>query len=308
MHSLEIYSIRTFDKALPGPFEERYAKMGSIRKYSLIDLISASCDSFDGKLMDYSELALALNPNADKAELASRSFTIGVQEKDENNIHGLIKMGEYGTKNPILDRLSGKLKGHVEVDDSVMKDHYFYVQMRPDERQALLFLQSISGKGVKTIFEKVIRKVFKKKTGGLTCQIRPLTNKAVLKEWQENATVCEIRLSRFAQNLPFSDKTDKLGETYTEVTIKPKKRNARLGKLAEIDGGLIDVYSEYAGDVQVQVEYNGRKRLFTLGSSENLISTVEIDPKDESIKYVDGNPTYSSMKKYAVNLASDMWE
>lgn len=307
MHSLEIYSIRIHDRLLAGDMDERYCDLTNIRGYSLIDLLESCLENASSEYVDIREKVLKISPSANIKRIPQRVYKCSDVERTGDVISGYLNVGEYGTKNEIVNRVSGDSIGTVFVDDSVIRKHYFHIQVRDGERQAIILLQAISGKGAKGIFEDVTKYHVAQKTGGLACQVRPLAHKGLVNDWYENAMICEIRMSRFANNDPINDLADRLGDTYSEIKIKPKSRKARLGRLADVDGSLIDIMRERASVVKAQVEYNGRKRIFQLGVEDEPVSSVEMDEEDSSLIFEDGNPTLKSLKRFSMSLCDDIW-
>lgn len=307
MHSLEIYSIRVHDRCLPGRLDDRYSILSDLRGHNLLDILENCFAQASADYVDLRETVIQRNPGADLTNVPRRVYKCSNIERTGNHITGHINVGEYGTKNDIVNRVSGNTIGEVLVDDSVIRDHFFYIELRPGERQGILLLQAIRGKGAKGILEDIVQTPVREVTGGLFCQIRPLAHRGLVNDWYDNAMVCEIRMSRFANNDPLNDLADRLGDTYSEIKIKPKSRRARLGRLADLDTGLIDIMRERAHTVKAQVEYNGRKRLFQLGVDDEPVSSVELNEEDNTIIFEDGNPTIQSTKQFSINLTTDIW-
>jgi len=308
MHSIEIYSIRVFDKNISGPIDERYADLSKIRGHCLLDILASSLGKNGGALFDLREVVQRRRPGKDVRDIPRKVFRCASVTREQNYITGYLKVGEYGTKNQIINRKTGQKIGDLNVDDSVLRDHFFYVEIRPGQKKALLLLQAINGKGIKSVFEEFTQDDFKKTTGNLSCQVRPLAHKALAEKWLNEADVCEIRLSGFSTSGPINDVAERLGDSYAEVILKPKKRSGRLGKLSKFDGGMIDLLKSQANKVKVQVEYDGRKRLFNLGVDEAPVSSIEMDEEDSTLKFVNGNPTEESTKSFVAQLARDIWE
>jgi hypothetical protein len=307
MHSLEIYSIRIHDRMMEGPIDDRYSILDDVRGYDLIDLLEESLVSVQDDFVDLREKALSISPGADLKRVPKRLYKCSDLLREGHVLSGCLNIGEYGSKNEIINRVSGDNIGTVFVDDSVVRMHYFHIEFRPGERQAIVFLQAIRGKGAKGIFEDAIKYHVAQKTGGLGCQVRPLAHKGLVNDWYENAVICEVRMSRFAVNDPVNDLADKLGDTYSEIKIKPKTRNARLGKLADLDEALIDIMKEKASVVKAQVEYNGRKRIFQLGVEDEPVSSVELDEESSDLEFDDGNPTLKTLRSFSETLCNEMW-
>lgn len=303
MHSLEIYSIRSYDRLLSG---EKYAFLEDMRGHNLADLVYEILDK-QSSFVDYRKIVRNADPSRNLKDIPPRVYKCSNITKKDNVVTGIINVGEYGTKNAIIGRIDGAQKGVVEVDDSVIKQHHFYLEVRPNQRQAILFLNAINGKGIKSIFETLVVKSIKQKTSGLICQIRPLAPKRLVQQWLENSSICEFKISNFTSNSPLSDFSDRLGDAYAEVTVKPKKRKARLGNIAELDTALVDVWKKQATTVKAVIEYKGRKRLFNIGSDEAPVNSIELDPEDPVLRFEDGNPTLDTVSKFAANLSEDIW-
>lgn len=306
MHSLEMYSIRIYDNKLAGTLESKYAKLDKVRGHNIADIIEDKLVNF-AEYVDMQEEAVRINPGVDLKSIPKKLYSVSNCKRAANTVYGILSVGDYGVKSKIVNRKSSLTVGQVNVDDSVMFDHFFYFQLRPGKRKAILLIQAIHGRGVKGIFEQILVPKIREVTKGLVAQMRPLGHKALVKEWFENAELCELRLSRFASNDSINDITDKLDDAYAEVRVRPKKRRARLGKISSLDNELLDILKNKASSVSAQLEYNGRKRLFKIDSNEDPISSVELDEEDPDIDFKEGNPTFQSALKYAEKLATDLW-
>lgn len=305
MHGLELYSMRIYDPNLAGPREEKYCSLDAVRGHDLLDVMRRALENNLGELRSIREEMLEANPAADVSKMPKRVFKCGRVTQQGRVLYGVIQVGEYGTRNDIVERLTGDVRGVIGVDDSVLRDHFFYVEIRPGRRSALMILLSISGKGVKGVMEDISKPEIHLKTGGLACQIRPVTHAQVAQEWLDNAQVKEVRVSQFANGEPYGDIADRLGDTYSEVVVKPRRRNTRLGSLGDVSRTLVDI-NLAAQSVKMQVEFNGRTRVLRLGNDE-IISSIEVYEEDGEVEFQDGNPLEHSLLNYCQGIAEDFW-
>jgi hypothetical protein len=308
MHTLELYSIRVFDKNLAGLYTTRFCPLDKIRNNSLIDLVEGILKAHKNKPNDLYEKLKANKPHLTTIKQTKRTFTVEqiISTKD-GVIYGLIQVGEYGRKQPIHNVTTGANTGQVNTGEAVMNSHFFMLTIKAGEKKGLLFLHAVSGKGLKTIFDAMIDEPFKTKTKGLKCRINPVANTAAVKKWMDEAEVCELRLSKFVTKQPLSDIYNTLNDSYQEVIVKPLGKDKRLGKLSKFsDKSMVEFYKKEASSVKVQVEYNGRKRVFKLGSTDP-ISSIELTKDDVELKWLNEDPTFNSLVKFSTSLTKDMW-
>lgn len=311
MHSLEIYSIRVFDKALNGPRDKRYADLDNIRGRNCLDIYQESFKEVAEELFDLKEVIKRKNPGRDVKNVKNRLFRCSENLKSDSGdeIYGCLDVGEYGIHNDIIDRFTGGKTGDVGVDESVIRKHFFYIKIKPGMKKGLLFIQAIGGKGAKTLFEEIIQPNFFKRTGGLICQVRPLAHKRVVGEWYKNALVKEIKLSKFTDSETLKDISDRLGDVYTEVAFKPKLRTGKLGRLSDIEDDLVEIVKDRTESIKAKLSYNGRDRVFQLGVKDEPVSSIEIEEfnDDIDVKFVGGNPVHNSLLIYTRLLSDEMW-
>jgi hypothetical protein len=159
----------------------------------------------------------------------------------------------------------------------------------------------------------MLNEFFHKLTKGLKLQIRPLTYEKAVEGWMKHSQVKELRLTKYAPKSEVSDQVDQLAENTVEVTYKPKEKGGTFGRFWDFSKskkrsgkkrGAVDILSEHCASVKAVVEFEGRKRVFSLTSESTPVSSIDIN--DEEVQMEDGAPELASLHKYADELITDM--
>ncbi|WP_417543033.1 hypothetical protein [Marinobacter sp.] len=281
MHSISPYLIKTYDRNLAGPHDEKYCSLDKIRGNNLIDVV----DQFT---------AIFIDTFSKVEEGEKKSFKFSDINRTDTEIYGYMQFGVYGNASEIHNISSGEKVYDKKVDESDINKFFFYFKILPGSRAGFFFSQNIHGNGIKSEFSKKFNEFYKNKTKGLNLQFNPFSSKNLLKDWYENANVKEIKINEFSAG-HVKEIADQLHESFAEVTFKPTKRNSFFGKLSEVKGksDIITILSQYGKKVSAVAELNGKKRTFSLSSEGEPLSAIEID---EVVDIIDGNPTFDSME------------
>jgi hypothetical protein len=300
MHSLATYSVRVFDRILAGPTEDKYHKLSNIRGKDLVQSIT----DFANNNTSYQEIS----DGKSKKTLKFSNVT-----RVNRTVYGFIEFGEYGIKGKVVHVPSGDTVYAKKKDDSDIQQLYFNFTIPSDVTTGICLFHNIHGRGVKGLADKMLNEFFHKLTKGLKLQLQPLTYEKAVEDWMKNAQVKELRLNKYSPKFEVSDPVDQLAENTVEITYKPKEKGGSFGRFWDfiqsksrsgINRGAVAILSEHCASVKAVVEFDGRKRTFSLTSEDLPVSTIDFD--DEDVKMEDGAPELASLHKYADELVTDM--
>lgn len=301
MHSLAPYSIRVHDSSLAGPHAKKFHSLSNVRGIDLLKELKDLCTNHSSKY-------LSLKDDDSKKAIKFSNVTV-----DDREIYGFIEHGEYGVKGKVVDVESGTTVYDKKAKDADVNQLYFHFSIPKDRTNAICVFHNIHGKGVKSTFEALFNEHFKVRTGGLKLQIRPLSYQKVVQEWMENSYVKELRLQRYTPKGELSDAADTLKEHVTNVTLKPKKKGDSFGSFFDfyksngVNGsmrGAVEIMGNLCSSVKAVVEYDGRKRVFSLAANSNPVSSIEFG--DDEVDMDDGAPTLISLSKFSSELLADL--
>lgn len=292
MHSFRPYSIKIFDKYLPGEISERYHVLNRVRSRDLLDFIEAFLNSLSSSIYNDTE--------------TKKTVQVTSIVREDRSVHGWIDLGEYGIPGKIYNLASKSKTYDKSHDDSDVRSLYFNFCVPINSKTAVVLLHSAGNRGVKSFFDEKFNSYFKSQID-LKVRMSPLAHEKTVKEWLDNSSVKELRLSNYEVSLG-GDLADQLGVDRTEVIIKPK-RGAAFGNFSSlkeksVGGGdsPVEVLSKVSTDVRAVIESGGRKKVVSLRMGDP-ISAIEIT--EDNVKIVDGVPDKAELHAYANELIEE---
>ncbi|MEZ8062107.1 MULTISPECIES: hypothetical protein [Vibrio] len=295
MHSVSPYSLRCFNKNLSGEHEQRYSSLDNIKSYDLYymlkDFIESNSDEY--KLFEEAKQVCL--------------FSDMTFDEHKRQISGWFNVGNYGMKTEIIDIKTGKVDYEKAQDKAEIIRHYVHFYIPKGFNEAMAFMHSYRGIGVKTLFYVLFSSYFSVRTD-LTLQMKPLAYDKAIDAWLE-ATAKEVRLTKFVGVKDIADQVKKLGHHEQELVIKPPRRN-NLGKLKDyLTKGserlaAVEVMSDFAGPIKTVVELDGKQRTFCIGRHEST-SLCEIEISEEDVTFVSGVPELDSIRTWVRDIIKE---
>ena len=301
MHSLAPYTVRVYDRTLAGPMDEKYHKLGSIRGKDLLSIIK---DFAESNKAIYQEI---------KLDSGKKTVKFSDLKVIDRTIYGLIEYGEYGIKGKVVNIPSGSTVYSKKKDDSDISQLYFNFTIPKNETKGVCLFHNIHGRGVKGIIDQLLNEYFHDKTKGLKIQIRPLTYEKAVEDWMKHSKIKELRLTKYSPKSEVSDQVDQLAENTVEIKFKPKEKGGSFGSFWDFSksknrkgrlSGAVDILEEYCTSVKAVVEFEGRKRVFSLSSEELPVSSIDFDEDD--VKMDEGAPMLNSLHEFSTQLIDDI--
>lgn len=303
MHSIAPYTIRVHDNSLSGPVNEKYHLLSRIYKKDLLVVFNEYIERTKFKFKKI------------ESNNSKRSFKFNEPYLMDRFLFGEIEYGEWGIKSKIMNVQTGQRNFQKEKHHSDNYTYHFCLHVPIDKTTAILLLHNIHGRGVKQLVDEQFKEHFKKGFNGLTPSIRPMSYEKVITEWYEHALVKHVKLTKYTGKIAGDDAVKSLSDSNIEVIYSPKKKGSSFGSLKRFIksqntdstklGRSIINWQESCHKVKLMVEHNNRTRTFSLKSSSDPISAIEID---DEVKMLDGNPAPTDMQKYMMELSSDMAE
>lgn len=301
MHSLATYCIRVHDHKLAGPLEDRYHQLDNIRGNDLVDVIH----SFAQKLSTH---YILINEKKSK-----RTFKFTNVIADNRQIYGFTEAGEFGIKGKVVDVKSGTTNYQKKSSDADISELFFQFIIPVGSTIGVCVFHNIHGKGMKSVFLEQFNEHFRSLTGGLVLQIYPVSYMKVVEEFMKKSSVKELRLKQYTPKSEIGDAADKLTEFTSELILKPKKQGTNFGSFWDMykssrhngkNRGAIEVLAHECFSVSAVVEFEGKKRVFSLNENSSPVSTVEFD--EEEVKMDQGVPVLDDLKKFSTSLLNDL--
>jgi len=294
MHEVAPYLFRSFNKGLKGRIEERYSTLDNIGNKDLFFL-----------LRDF----LIANSGAYKIVEDTKQvyqFESLQIDEDKREIFGWFNVGTYGMKTDIINVATGDVDFEKAKDNAEIIKHYIHYFIPRGVNEAMAFIHSYRGIGVKTLFYTLFSQYFKDMTG-LVIQMNPLSYENAVNAWLD-ATAKEVKLTKFVGLTDIADQVRLLGHGEQELIIKPPRRGG-MGKLKDYlnpdsqQMQAVEVMGEYGAQVKTVVEMAGKRRTFNVG--RNLTSALCEIEVDEHIIGDDGVPEFIKINSWVREIVAE---
>ncbi|PCK33684.1 hypothetical protein CWB96_03775 [Pseudoalteromonas citrea] len=287
MHAVAPYLMRCYNKELDGRKDQRYQVLNCIGQYDLFYLIK-----------DFIEA----NQGAYKiVEDTKQVYQFSDLEFDENSreISAWFNVGNYGIKTDIINIETGAVDFEKAQNNAEIIKHFVHFFIPKGFNEAMSFMHSYRGTGVKTLFYILFSHYFSNKTQ-LVIQMNPLSYDNAVNAWLD-AVAKEVRLTKFVGVNDIADQVSMLGHHEQELVIKPPRKN-NLGKLKDYlrrDSErfkAIEIMGGYGSQIKTIVEMNGKQKTFYIGGSvSSPLCEIELD---EDVVLNDGVPDYRSIRRW----------
>ena len=296
MHSVAPYLFRCFNNGLAGRIEERYSTLDNLGDKDLFNI-----------LRDF----LVANTGAYKVIEESKQVyqfeSLHINE-EKREIFGWFNVGTYGIKTDIINVETGDVDFKKAKDNAEIIKHYVHYFIPKGFNEAMAFVHSYRGVGVKTLFYNLFSQYFKGMTG-LVIQMNPLAYDGAVNAWLD-ATAKEVKLTKFVGLDDIADQIKMLGHGEQELIIKPPRRGgANMGRLRDYlnknspQRQAVEIMAEYGAQVKTVVEINGKRRTFNIGRNHtSALCEIEIE---EYIIGDDGAPDFLKVNSWVREIVAE---
>ncbi len=294
MHEVAPYLFRSFNRGLQGRIEERYSTLDNLGDYDLFYL-----------LRDF----LVANSGAYKIVEDTKQvyqFESLEFDDDKREIFGWFNVGTYGMKTDIINVATGCVDFEKAKDNAEIIKHYIHYFIPRGFNEAMAFMHSYRGIGVKTLFYTLFSQYFRDRTG-LIIQMNPLAYDNAVNAWLD-AEAKEVKLTKFVGLSDIADQVRLLGHGEQELIIKPPRRGG-MGKLRDYLNSdspqmqAVEIMGEYGAQVKTVVEMNGKRRTFNVGRNRTCaLCEIEVD---ENIIGDDGVPDLLRINSWVREIVAE---
>jgi hypothetical protein len=294
MHSVAPYLFRCYNKELNGRQDQRYSTLDNIGQYDLFQL-----------LLNF----INANTGAYKVvEDSKQVYQFSDLEYDENTreISGWFNVGNYGTKNDIINIDTGHIDFEKAQNNAEIIKHFVHFFVPRGFNEAIAFMHAYRGIGIKTLFHTLFSNYFQGITN-LVIQMNPLSYDNALNAWLD-ATAKEIRLTKFVGVNDIADQVRMLGHNEQELVIKPPRNNG-LGKLRDyVTPGserlrAIEIIGEYGEQIKTVVEINNKQKTFRIGRNVSTpLCEIELD---DDVVLDEGVPNFNSIRQWTREIVNE---
>jgi hypothetical protein len=295
MHSIQPYMITISDA---GQLEDnRLCKMGSIRGKSLGTILKEFIDSHTKNFF------------FEDRDGYKKAFKFSESEVAPGLVSGFISSGESGTDGEHIDTKTGIKTGDYGENDANTNKKFFYVEYSEDKESALLFMHRIHGRGIKTLFLRLLASHLSLTVPQLTVSITPLSFKKALNQWYNMAKVKEIRGIAYRESTETGDRFDTYKQkNKLEVICKPFIRGRNYGFYKDLDKGeagkLVSFGVTPADEIKVRVSLGNKSKVLTVSSKSEPVCAIDFTKDDIGLK--SGKITHKAMLAYCKSLSEDM--
>lgn len=294
MHSVSPYLFRCYNKELDGKKDQRYSTLDNIGRHDLYIILK----EFISKLTDVYRIL--------EDEKQVYRFTDMVFDDQQREISGWFNVGAYGIKSEIINVQTGAVDFEKAQNNAEIIKHYVHFFIPRGVNEAMAFMHSYRGVGIKTLFYNLFSSYFTNVTR-LVIQMNPLAYDNAVMAWLD-ATAKEVKLTRFVGLQDIADQIRKLGHHEQELVIRAP-RNGDLGKLRDyISGGseklsAVEFIEEYGAQVKTVVEMGGKRRTFSVGRNRaNPLCEIEVP---DEVMLVEGVPELTSIKIWVREIVTE---
>lgn len=294
MHSISPYLLRCFNNNLEGRREQRYSSLDNLGQNDLFELL---------RVYITQHMAAYTIVEATQQVYRFESMTF---DDNRREISGWFNVGQYGMKTDIINVETGEVDFEKAENNAEIIKHYIHFFIPRGFKEALLFMHSYRGVGVKTLFQALFCPYFKQRTN-LVIQMNPQLYDKAMNAWLD-ADAKEIKLVKFVGLDDIADQIRLLGHAEQELVIRPPRRG-NLGKLRDYFNPesdqlqAVEVISGFGTQVKTVVELGGKKRTFKVGPDQSS-SLCEIE-LDDNVELIDGVPRIDSINEWVNEIVAE---
>lgn len=294
MHAVAPYLFRCFNKSLEGRVEQRYSTLDRLGDYDLFYL-----------LRDFLEANTGAYKIIEESQQVYQFDDLHINE-ERREIYGWFNVGVYGMKTDIINVATGDVDFEKAKDNAEIIKHYVHYFIPRGFNEAMAFMHSYRGIGVKTLFYTLFSKYFRDMTG-LVIQMNPLAYDNAVNAWLD-ATAKEVKLTKFVGLDDIADQVRLLGHGEQELIIKPPRRGG-MGKLRDyLNHGsshrkAVEFMEGFGAQVKTVVEMDGKRRTFNVGRNRtSALCEIEVE---EDIVGDDGVPNFQGINSWVREIVAE---
>jgi len=294
MHAVAPYLFRCFNRGLEGRIEERYSTLDNLGDrdlfYILRDFLLANTGAY--KIVEESKQVYQFDD-------------LQINE-ESREIYGWFNVGTYGMKTDIINVATGEVDYEKTKNNAEIIKHYVHYFIPRGFNEAMAFMHSYRGVGVKTLFYTLFSQYFKDLTD-LVIQMNPLAYDNAVNAWLD-ATAKEVKLTKFVGLNDIADQVRLLGHGEQELIIKPPRRGG-MGRLRDYlnpnspHRQAVEIMGEFGAQVKTVVEMDGKRRTFNVGRNRtSALCEIEVE---ENIIGDDGVPEFARINTWVREIVAE---
>lgn len=294
MHAVAPYLFRCFNNGLEGRIEERYSTLDNLGDKDLFYL-----------LRDFLQANTGGYTVVKESQQVYKFDDLQINE-DRREICGWFNVGTYGIKTDIINVDTGDVDFEKAKDNAEIIKHYVHYFIPRGFNEAMAFMHSYRGVGVKTLFYKLFSQYFRDITG-LVIQMNPLAYDNAVNAWLD-ATAKEVKLTKFVGLNDIADQVRLLGHGEQELIIKPP-RTGGMGRLRDylnpnsLHRQAVEIMGDYGAQVKTVVQMNGKRRTFNVGRNRtSALCEIEVE---ENIVGEDGVPDFQRINTWVREIVAE---
>lgn len=209
------------------------------------------------------------------------------QKTEDSNFYYypfIVTSGSYGIESSIMDRKSNQIKHKKNKDEADMKNFICMVAIPKDidnfeNTKGLIFFQTIGTYGIKIITTTHLNDFFKSK--GLIFITRHILLKKLANEIFKKGVFKKITITQNNISPDLCDNiiqsSGKVKTTYINPILKKTWLKQLIDKLSNnSDSNLLEFEDITYNDIEINFDYNGRRRTMKLGDIDALSFPINI--------------------------------
>jgi len=244
-----------------------------------------------------------------------KRLKIGRSEVNGRITFGIVETGEYGYESNLVNVDNEQITHTRQINEAEMLPFFFSIIVPRNANEALVCLQRLGQRGIKTVFSTAFQNFFIERHPNFRIQFNEIIPDIILDNLINHGIIKKIHLVKFGipDNIEdvFDQQQREIGIN-TELVLSAGRRG-RLNLIPRfvdvvqhqrMTTNFIEVQGFNYDNVKLDFELFGKKRIVDLSDLENLSAYYDIS-REVQIGH-NGHPVYDSIKNIASERLSEL--
>ena len=242
------------------------------------------------------------------------NFKTPSYSSSSDTLWGQVRSGEYGYTTEIYDPNTKSIAYKKTKNQAGMHPFHYYFMPSNKPQFGILVVERFKQFGIKSFLHQRLFTYLANNQQDVQISFEKVASSALINKLLTDGEVKTIRLVKYETPSDICDQLDKVDPQKNaqeiELVIKAKRKgffsaSAFLNAFQSNSlSGLITLPSYDYDDIKVDVDYDGKKRVVSLGHPERLSEYIDVS---EELEFdTEGHPTVDSLKKAITELASEI--
>lgn len=227
---------------------------------------------------------------------------------------GLMRKGDYGIQNDLINLTTGKVSYTRTEADAEMQPFHFLIASPLQATEGIIALEKFGVFGIKTNFEADLKEYLRKNYPTLRITINSLIPKEILEQYLNRGRVTKIRFIKFGI---FDDLADRIHlghderEGLTELRVTAKRGESipvinlikQVFKQERSASRFIELSKFEYDSVKIELSIENKYRTINLMDPESLRAEYDIT---NEIEFIGGHPKFESINAKSHSIVNDI--